>query len=162
MTRSNSTPKSGEFALTDYDFEGAARVFRSLEKIASRPALMTGARAKPEHLVMLAKRIHAFRATRKQFFDTELFAEPGWDILLSLYIAEREGYRMNMSSACLESGAPDTTAVRWLETFFELGLARKRANPLDARSKFVELTSEALESMDRLLERAWEDYFPFI
>ena len=153
--------KEGDPPLTDEDIEGAVRVFQSLERLVVRPRLVESLNANPSQLLLLAKRIRDIRGKRSEFLDTEIFGEPGWDIMLSLYIAMREGYRMKVSAVCNESGVPDTTAIRWLESLRELGLVEKRPNPLDARSSFVELSSKALEKMDRFLLLAWQDYFPF-
>jgi DNA-binding MarR family transcriptional regulator len=153
--------KEGGASLTDEDIEGAVRVFQSLERLVVRPRLVESQKANPSQLLLLAKRIREIREKRSEFLEPEIFGEPGWDILLSLYIAAREGYRMKISAVCNESGVPDTTAIRWLESLRELGLVDKRRNPLDARSSFVELTAETLERMDRLLLVAWQDYFPF-
>jgi DNA-binding MarR family transcriptional regulator len=154
------TNKGGD-PLTAHDIEGAVRVFQSLEKLVGRPRLVESLQPKPTQLLTLAKRIREVREKRKTFLAPELFGEPGWDILLSLYIASREGYRMIVTSVCHESGVPDTTAMRWLDSLREMGLVEKRRNPLDARASFVELKPETVERLDRILELAWQDYFPF-
>jgi DNA-binding MarR family transcriptional regulator len=147
--------------LSDSDFEGAVRVFQSLEKLVARPRLVDSLQPQSSQLVTLAKRIRATRAMRAQNLAPELFGEPGWDILLSLYVAYHEGYRMKMAAVCNESGVPDTTALRWLESLRELGLVTKKTNPLDARSQLIELTALAAGKMDKLLQLAWQEYFPF-
>ena len=151
----NDAPLSGE------DIEGAVRVFQSLEKLVARPRLVDSLQAKPDQLLILAKRFRDFRIRRHEFFEAELFGEPGWDILLSLYIGLKEGYRQKVSSVCNESGVADTTAIRWIETLRELGLIDRRRNPIDARSTFIELTPLGAEKMDRLLQLVWQNYFPF-
>lgn len=157
------TPKANRDRppLSDGDIEGAVRVFQSLERLVARPRLVESMHGKPNQLLTLAKRIRDLRLKRGAILQPELFGEPGWDILLSLYIAADEGYRMKMSAVCNESGVPDTTALRWLESLRELGLVAKRRNPLDARSSLLELTPEGYEKMNRFLQLAWQDYFPF-
>jgi DNA-binding MarR family transcriptional regulator len=158
MSPGKSKPGAG---LSDNDLERAVRVFQSLERLVARPKLVESPSAKPEQLVALAQRIRESRERRKQILEPELFGEPGWDILLSLYAAEHAGYRMKIAAVCNESGVPDTTALRWIESLRELGLIVKRRNPLDARSSFVELTPMAHEKMDLLLQQMWQEYFPF-
>jgi DNA-binding MarR family transcriptional regulator len=147
--------------LSTEDIEGAVRVFQSLEKLVARPRLVDSLHPKASETILLAKRIHAFRQKRNAFFEPEIFGEPAWDILLSLYMAAIEGYRMKVSAVCNESGVPCTTALRWVETLRELGLITKRRNPLDARSSFLELTPKGLDRMERFLQFAWQQYFPF-
>lgn len=156
-------PKSenGNQPLTEHDLEGAVRVFQSLEKLVARPRFVDSLHGQPNQLVTLAKRIREARERRKTFLEPQIFGEPGWDILLSLYIAAREGYQTNGSWVCSESGVPDTTALRWMESLRALGLVQKRPNPLDARAVFVELTADGLEKVERLMQSLWQDYFPF-
>ena len=158
-----ATPKTNrdDPPLSEEDLESAVRVFQSLERLVARPRLVESLHGKPNQLLTLAKRIRDVRDKRRAFLEPEVFGEPGWDILLSLFIAANEGYRMKIAAVCNESGVSDTTAQRWLVSLQELGLIEKRRNPLDARSTFVELTPEGLEKMRRLLQFAWQDYFPF-
>ena len=48
------------------------------------------------------------------------FREPTWDILLDLYLAAAKGRPVSVSSACIGSGAPQTTAIRHLAELTEL------------------------------------------
>jgi DNA-binding MarR family transcriptional regulator len=138
------------------DIDGAIRVLRSLEQGLGRKTASGGPAAKPEELVAMAKFIQTVRSERSALFDGDLFGEASWDIMLSLYISQRQGYRMKVSSVCHESGVPETTALRWLDRLVQLGLARKSRNPYDSRSNFVELTDGALDKMDLMMESALE------
>lgn len=71
--------------------------------------------------------------------------------MLALYMAEGEGYRLRISEICDESGVPPTTALRWIEKLVAMGLARKRANPTDLRSSYIEITEQASERMSACL-----------
>lgn len=102
-------------------------------------------------LVILAKKIRDVRTLRNAVFAPELFGEPAWDLLLSLYIAEGDQYRLKVTSACNESNVPETTALRWLNSLNELGLIQYESNPTDARSRYVALSREGVASMDRLM-----------
>lgn len=146
--------------LTEEDLSGALRVFQSLERLVEKPGLLTELLPGSARTTSLAKQIHAFRSDRASIFGSDLFAEPAWDILLSLYVAEKEGYRLKISSLCNESGVADTTALRWIERLIGLGLIRRRRDPFDHRSSFVEFEPEGLEKMDRLLEKGWRERFP--
>jgi hypothetical protein len=41
----------------------------------------------------------------------DLFADPGWDILLDLYAARQEGKQVSVSSLCIAAAVPPTTAL---------------------------------------------------
>ena len=94
------------------------------------------------------------RRTRTQFFSSDLFADPAWDMLLELLVAELTGQRVTISSLCTASNVPTTTALRWIKTLEQHGLVKRRADPLDARRYFIALTNHA--------ELALKQYFSAI
>lgn len=87
------------------------------------------------------------RSMRARHFKAELFADPAWDMLLDLYRAELDQYRVSITSLCAASGVPTSTALRWLRALEEEGLITRRQDPLDGRRTFVALTRAAVESM---------------
>ena len=87
------------------------------------------------------------RRRRTHFFSADLFADPAWDMLLELYAADLGQRRMSVSSLCLGSGVPATTALRWINTLEKNGLLIRAADPLDGRRVFVRLSEIALTSM---------------
>jgi DNA-binding MarR family transcriptional regulator len=87
------------------------------------------------------------RRQRDDFFSAKLFADPAWDMLLDLFAREIAQQRVTVSNVCFASGAPSTTALRYIELLRLEGLVTREADPLDQRRKFVRLTPEALESM---------------
>ena len=88
------------------------------------------------------------RSMRGKFFKAELFADPAWDMLLDLYRAELDQYRVSVTSLCTASGVPTSTALRWLHTLEQDGLITRRQDPLDGRRTFVALASTAVEAME--------------
>ena len=97
----------------------------------------------PAPLVALAQKILLARSMRRTFMSNDFFAEPGWEMLLSLFCADAAGHRMTVSNLCHASCSPDTTALRWLEKLLERDMVRRRSNPLDARVIFIELQPSA-------------------
>lgn len=87
------------------------------------------------------------RRLRSKFFDSELFAEPAWDMLLDLFQSELSQLRVPVSSLCVASLVPATTALRWIARMTEAGLFTRRPDPHDGRRFFVELTPQASEAM---------------
>jgi len=102
----------------------------------------------------LARLFYQLRRRRGQFFGPDLFAEPGWDILLDLYIAGREGREVCVSGACAGASVPHTTALRWLKWLEDAALVVRRCDLSDARRTHVELSETARRRMDILLDDA--------
>lgn len=160
MTHAVDEPESNKRSLTEADNQGASRVFQSFEKPAEEPRLLAKLVRGRTRAATLAKQILLARTARNAILNDGLFGEPAWDILLSLYVAMNEGYRMNVSAVRNESGVGDTTALRWIDRLIELGLVRRHRNPLDNRSSFVELENEGMRKMDDILAKLCADYFP--
>lgn len=80
-----------------------------------------------------------------------LFGEPGWDILLDLYIADRRRMEVQVSSVCLDAGVPSTTILRWISRLEEEGLIYRIADSSDARRRYVRLTESGHDMMRNVL-----------
>jgi len=94
------------------------------------------------------------RQMRARFFDAGLFADPAWDILLDLTAAHAEGRRVSVTSLCIASGVPPTTALRWIAQMTEQGLLRREDDQVDRRRAFVTLSDAALAAMSRYFQAA--------
>jgi DNA-binding MarR family transcriptional regulator len=97
----------------------------------------------------LVRRIIRQRQMRGRFFDRELFSDPAWDILLDLAAARAEHVRVSITSACIASGVPPTTALRWITQMIDAGLLERVQDDVDRRRAFVALTDRAAEAMAR-------------
>ena len=92
------------------------------------------------------------RQLRARFLDAELFADPAWDILLDLTAARAEGLRVSVTSLCIASGVPPTTALRWIGQMTEQGLLVREEDRVDRRRAFVALSETAVDAMARYFE----------
>lgn len=92
------------------------------------------------------------RLRARHFPDQEIFGEPAWDILLDLYIHQSRNEEISVKSASIGSGAPASTALRWLKVLEEMNLIVSAAHETDQRRRLVRLTPEGYESMTRYLE----------
>ncbi len=115
--------------------DGSERLVR-----AARPAL-------PDP--RLVRRIIRQRQLRARFFDGDLFADPAWDMLLDLTAARAEHARVSVTSLCIASGVPPTTALRWIGQMTEAGLLERVEDETDRRRAFITLTDKASEAMAR-------------
>lgn len=98
-----------------------------------------------------ASRILAARQERRKFFSPDMFGEPGWEMLLVLYVAEEREPRPTVTKLCQNSGFPLTTALRWLHFLEADHLVIRIPNPVDKRIFYLDLTDNARSAMDRLL-----------
>jgi len=97
------------------------------------------------------------RQLRGQFFDAELFADPAWDILLDLTAARAEHTRVSVTSLCIASGMPPTTALRWIGQMVETGLLERVEDESDRRRAFIQLSDKAAEAMARYFAELGKD-----
>jgi DNA-binding MarR family transcriptional regulator len=100
--------------------------------------------------VETARRILAMRRLRDRLLG-DFFAEPSWDILLDLYVQTHEGKIVTVSQLSLATGAPPTTALRWINTMAEAGLLARRQDAADGRRVIVSLSDRGEEAMRLLL-----------
>ena len=127
------SPRPG-FVGADND-EDNARLIR-----AARPAL-------PDP--RLVRRIIRQRQLRARFFDGDLFGDPAWDMLLDLTAARAEHARVSVTSLCIASGVPPTTALRWIGQMTAGGLLERIEDETDRRRAFITLTDKAADGMAR-------------
>ena len=91
------------------------------------------------------------RRLRDQYFRSELFADPAWDMLLDLMAARLEGQRVAVSSLCIAAAVPATTALRWIKTLTDHGLFVRVADPQDGRRVYIELSDKAAAALENYL-----------
>jgi len=135
---------------------GSAAAFRFESPAASFAATMTedGERlARPARPPLpdprLVRRIIRQRQLRARFFDAELFADPAWDMLLDLTAARAEHQRVSVTSLCIASGVPPTTALRWIGQMTESGLFQRVEDDADRRRAFIALSDRSADAMAR-------------
>src|SRR5262245_22172151 len=110
------------------------RIFRRAARLASnRTNIERRNRA-------VAQRLFEIRRVRSQHVDSELFGEPGWDMLLMLYANADAKSPLRAKDLALGSEKPVTTALRWQATLEEHGLITPTPHPKDGRVTEVRLT----------------------
>lgn len=101
----------------------------------------------------IAGRIWEARQERRDFFPTDLFADPAWDIVLALYCAEGRGERLSVTALGHAVGLAQTTALRWIGQLTDAGLIERLQDEHDRRRNFVQLTGQASENIASWLIR---------
>lgn len=97
----------------------------------------------------LVRKIIRQRQLRARFFEGDLFADPAWDMLLDLTAARAEHVRVSVTSLCIASGVPPTTALRWIGQMTDAGLLQRVDDETDRRRAFITLTDKAADAMAR-------------
>ena len=95
------------------------------------------------------RQIIRHRQARARFFDGDLFADPAWDMLLDLTASRGEGRPVSVTSLCIASGVPATTALRWVKQMVAIGLFERNEDTSDRRRAFIELSEKAADAMAR-------------
>jgi hypothetical protein len=102
----------------------------------------------PDHPSILARNYLTARRRRDELLGLNLFADPAWDMLLDLYASAAEGLDISVSSACLASAVPSTTALGWLIKLEQRGLVCRRRDPADGRRTFLNLSPSAATAIE--------------
>ncbi len=113
-----------------------------------------GAQAASIPSARILRRMLRHRQQRGRIFGAELFADPAWDMLLDLAAAHQDGQRVSVTSLCIASGVPPTTALRWFGLMTDAGLVAREEDPADRRRAFLMLTEQSLAG----LRQYFEDY----
>lgn len=107
----------------------------------------------------LVRQLIANRRRRAELFPGNLFADPAWDILLDLTAARAERKRVSVSSLCIASGVPPTTALRWIAQMTEAGLLERIEDDTDRRRAFIALSDDTAAAMARYFDELGRDAY---
>ncbi len=102
----------------------------------------------------LVRRMLRQRQVRARYFEGDLFSDPAWDMLLDLTAARGEGKRVSVTSLCIASGVPPTTALRWIGQMVEAGLFVRICDDSDRRRAFIDLSEGTVGAMARYFVEA--------
>jgi DNA-binding MarR family transcriptional regulator len=114
-------------------------------------ASAAGSPAQRKILHERASQIRFSRDLRRSLFNPNIFGEPAWDILLALYVIDRDQRRLSTRQVSTLAGHALTTALRWLDYLEEQDLIERGANPFDQRVVYVELSAKGRAAMDDYL-----------
>jgi DNA-binding MarR family transcriptional regulator len=101
--------------------------------------------------VPLARSVFLSRRRRNQHFPAAMLGEPAWDMLLALFIFEQSEGRVTVTGLAEHSGAPLTTALRWIDYLENAGFLVRRPKPTDRRAVFIELSDKGRDRLNAYL-----------
>jgi DNA-binding MarR family transcriptional regulator len=104
-----------------------------------------------DELVATARALFAERKRRSMHFSPVMFGEPGWEMLLVLYVGDFDGGRQTIGKLAGSIGAPQTTALRWIDYLEKERLISRQPDPLDRRTVVVEITDKGRQKLEDYL-----------
>ena len=113
----------------DLSLDAKARV----EAAVRNGAPVDGTIISDEDIIKCATRITRARRLRDEIFGGLTFFDPSWDMLLDLFVQQAQGRAVSVSSLCLASAAPPTTALRHIASLEQAGWITRRNDPEDGR-----------------------------
>lgn len=129
-----------ERATIDRLLEGATSRF----EMAAKPS-------QPVTVSALGRDLYKASRRFEQMIGAHMAANPVWNMMLDLLVAEEDGTRVSVTSLCIASGEPTTSALRHISQLEKLGLVTRVADDTDHRRSWVSLTSDATEKMRQTL-----------
>ncbi len=108
--------------------------------------------ARPIGRLDLARLLLWGRGLLEREVAADLFADPAFNILLTLYVSRSEGRDVSTSAACTASGVPTTTALRWINALARRGMVHKRSLASDRRFTYLELNEATSTALDRFFD----------
>ncbi|AUX69645.1 hypothetical protein CHX26_09185 [Porphyrobacter sp. HT-58-2] len=98
----------------------------------------------PATLQAVLRKVYSARRKVDEIFGMQGFAvSPAWDIMMDLYQALDRGKAVSITSACIGSACPPTTALRWLQALENMQLIERSQDAFDKRRSVVTLTEGA-------------------
>lgn len=122
------------------------------QRAAAQAAAQNPAPHDPVALLCIAQRLVDQRQRRHRFFPDEIFHEPAWNMLLTLFIAYQLRQTLNTKALVSTAGAPVTTSQRWIEHLDKLGFVTRAIDPSDRRCIEVSLNDAGHQAVTRYLQ----------
>lgn len=151
-TAKPSESLSDEIAAT---LREAEAVMTRLQTLLRQPALATTLNNDlHERRKQTVRTIFSVRENRNRLLGEGVFVDPAENIVLDCYLSGLEGRQVAVSDACIASGVPGTTALRWIKTLEEKGLLKRKEDARDRRRSFVALTERGHSAIETLVDES--------
>lgn len=96
--------------------------------------------------------LRTIRRARAQYFPSDLFSDPCWEMLLDLYDAKLAGAEVTVTSLGAASGVPLTTALRRMDALQTHGLIVRVEDAGDKRRTIIRLTAPGLQAVENFFD----------
>jgi DNA-binding response OmpR family regulator len=126
------------------------RLARLVERAVTPPSRRLSTREQPTELRTL-QLLADLDDCRASTLDGILEPDATWSMLTELLRARLARRRLSVTSLCLASKSPVTTALRRIDRLLEAGLVCCTQDPKDRRRKYIELTADGGERLQEAL-----------
>jgi hypothetical protein len=109
-------------------------------------------------LVQVAQSVVRTRRRREALLGPDLFADPAWDMLLDLYIAEMSGGPLSVSTLAAGAAVPATTALRWMGVLQQHGLIWREPDGKDGRRTIIRVAPKAIAAVETMLSHLFDGF----
>ncbi|HEY0627446.1 MAG TPA: hypothetical protein VGD10_12045 [Allosphingosinicella sp.] len=109
--------------------------------------------------VLAARQEYGQRRERDKIFEDGIFADPGWDLLLDLFVMASEGRAVSIPHACAAAYAHPGTVRNLIAHMEKSGLIRRIAHPAAPDCAYLELSDSAYQKMLQYFSVARKAYF---
>jgi response regulator RpfG family c-di-GMP phosphodiesterase len=127
--------------IKDTDQAHEAQIERLIERTTLASTRRTPIR-EPSSELRLLQLVEDIDECRTGALTGILEPDASWSMLTELLRARLSRRRVSVTSLCLASKSPVTTALRRIERLLETGLVSCTQDPKDRRRKYIELTDE--------------------
>ena len=101
-------------------------------------------------LILGAELLQKRRASRATYFPKEMFGEIAWDIMIALYVEEKD-HPLSITAISMPIQVPMSTILRWV-TYLEVNLLVATVPVLtDARVRLLQMTDTGRNIMDECM-----------
>ncbi|MES2902941.1 MAG: MarR family transcriptional regulator [Pseudomonadota bacterium] len=104
-----------------------------------------------DELVDRARSVVHTRRLRARHFGRAMFAEPAWDMLLRLYLADSAQERQTIGQLTEGIETALTTVLRWVGYLEKEELVERQDHPTDRRIVFIRLTNKGRTALEAYL-----------
>lgn len=139
-------PAAAERTELERIARAAAALARRLARLAEREA---GRRPVAQPVPPDARRLRALIAARRTL-GAQLgldVANPGWSLMLELYLARLESRPLRPAALARRAGVPRSTALRWIDRLDSEGFLARRPDPARSGAILLALTDDAAKRM---------------
>ena len=114
-----------------------------------KPGQLHNLLAEPSDVRAIGKHYLSVLKSRDRLLGRQL-SDSAWVILIDLYVHE-QNRNISVSSACVASGRPPTTALRQIRVLCEFGLIDRQHDPRDGKIVYLKLTETARKAVEEHL-----------
>ena len=129
-------------------------LLRIVDEVPSADLQLKGAGAE---MVDAAARALKAEQERAEFFGPDMFPNPGWAILLQIFVSGAKGDAVDTDALCAAAGVPETVALRHLAVLVSAKLVRRQPRRGSPETTCLTLTPAGEKALCDYFSRAPRD-----